>query len=72
MTQELSRYAVATSEEVWVRACYQFFEKNGFWDWYTVPKEEAFKQIMTFTRGQANPAIIKEKIDALYKNAGVK
>lgn len=69
---EPTRYAIATSEEIWVRACYQFFEKNGFWDWYTVPKETAFKEIMISTRGQGNPAVIKEKIDELYKAAGVR
>jgi hypothetical protein len=66
------RYAISTNEEVWVRACYQFFEKNGFWDWYTVPKETAFREIMIYTRGQGNPTWIKQKIDDLYKNAGVK
>lgn len=69
---EATRYTVATSEEIWVRACYQFFEKNGFWDWYTVPKETAFKEIMISTRGQGNPTMIKEKIDKLYEDAGVR
>jgi len=69
---ESTRYAVATPEEIWVRACYQFFEKNGFWDWYLVPKETAFREIMIFTRGQGNPAMVKEKLDELYKAAGVK
>ena len=69
--KEKTRYAIATNEEVWVRACYQFFEKNGFWDWYTVPKEVAFVEIMNSTRGQGNPTVIKERIEELYKAAGV-
>ena len=69
---EPTRYAIATGEEIWVRACYQFFEKNGFWDWYTVPKETALHEIMISTRGQGNPTWIKQKIDDLYKAAGVK
>lgn len=69
---EPTRYTIATGEEIWVRACYQFFEKNGFWDWYTVPKEIAFHEIMIATRGQGNPKVIKEKLDELYKSVGVK
>jgi hypothetical protein len=69
---EPTRYAIATSEEIWVRACYQFFEKNGFWGWYLVPKETAFREIMISTRGQGNPAMVKEKLDQLYNAAGVK
>jgi hypothetical protein len=69
---EPTRYAFATPEEIWVRACNQFFEKNGRWDWYLVPKETAFHEIMIFTRGQGNPAVIREKIYAMYEAAGVR
>jgi len=69
---EPTRYTITTSEETWVRACYQFFEKNGFWNWYTVPKEKAFHEIMILSKGHANPTMIKEKIDKLYEDAGVK
>jgi hypothetical protein len=59
-------------EEIWVRACYQFFEEFGFWDWYQVPQDKAFVTIMKNTRGQCNPDHIRQKIDELYKAAGVK
>jgi hypothetical protein len=65
------RHCISTFEEIWVRACNEFFEKNGRWDWYIVPKETAFRQIMTFTRGQGNPDLIKQKVEQLYKDAGV-
>ena len=69
---EATRYCIATGEEIWVRACYQFFEEYGFWDWYQVPQDKAFMVIMKNTRGQGNPTWIKQKIDELYKAAGVK
>jgi hypothetical protein len=69
---EPSRYAIATGEEVWVRACYQFFEECGFWDWYQVPQDKAYLIVMKHTRGQANPNYIRQRIDELYKAAGVK
>lgn len=68
---EVVRYCISTNEEVWVRACNQFFEKNGRWDWYLVPKERAFKEIMAFSRGQGYATFIKQRVDELYKNAGV-
>jgi hypothetical protein len=69
---EPSRYTIATGEEVWIRACYQFFEEYGFWDWYQVPQDKAFITIMKNTRGQGNPSLIRQKINELYKAAGVK
>jgi len=69
---EASRRCIASGEEIWVHACYQFFEEYGFWSWYEVPKELAFMVIMKNTRGQGNPTWIKQKIDDLYKDAGVR
>jgi hypothetical protein len=71
-TTEKMRHAISTMEEVWVRSCYKFFEKNGFWDWYQVPKEKAFHEIMMFSKGQGNPRLFKERIEELYKAAGVR
>lgn len=70
--KELTRYAISTSEEIWVKACNEFFEKNGYWSWFKVPKEEAFTQIMFYTRGRGNPLAIKERIYKMYEDAGVK
>ena len=69
---EATRYCIAMPEEIWVRACYQFFEEFGFWDWYMVPQDKAFAVIMKNTRGQGNPSHIRQKIDEMYKAAGVK
>jgi hypothetical protein len=69
---EPTRYCISTSEEVWVRSCYKFFEEFGFWDWYQVPQEKAFLSIMKHSRGQGNPHLFKQKIEQLYKDAGVK
>jgi len=69
---EVTRYAISTSEEVWVRACYQFFAEHGFYDWVQVPQDRAFTIIMKNTRGHANPNYIRKRIDELYKAAGVK
>ena len=66
------RYAISIGEEIWVRACYQFFEEFGFWDWYEVPKEKAFMVIMKNTRGQGNPHYIRQRVEQLYKDAGVR
>lgn len=65
------RRAISTSEEVWVRACYKFFEEFGFWYWYEVPKEKAFAVIMMNTKGAGNPEIIKQRVEQLYKDVEV-
>lgn len=69
---EPTRYTLATSEEVWVRSCYKFFEEYGFWDWYQVPPDKAFLIVMRHAKGQANAFIFRQKIDELYKAAGVR
>jgi hypothetical protein len=69
---EVTRYAISTSEEIWIRACYKFFAEHGFYDWVQVPQDKAFVTIMKNTRGQGNPSHIRQKIDELYKAAGVK
>jgi hypothetical protein len=69
---ELCRYTISSQEEVWVRACNKFFEKHGSWDWYLVPQEVAFREIVMFARGQGHSTFIKEKVENLYKVAGVK
>lgn len=69
---EATRYAISTGEEVWVRACYKFFEEYGFWDWYQVPPDKAYLVIMKHTNGQANPFAIRQRVDELYKAAGVR
>lgn len=70
--KEPTRYAISSPEEVWVRACSKFFEKHGTWDWFTVPKNVAFVEIMENTRGQGNLADIKQRVENLYKSAGVR
>jgi hypothetical protein len=69
---EPTRYLVSSPEEVWVRACNKFFERNGSFDWYLISKETAFHEIMTYTAGHANPIDIKQRIENLYKGAGVR
>jgi hypothetical protein len=71
MNQQI-RYAISTEEEVWVRACYKFFEEYGFWDWYQIPPEKAFMVIMKHTKGQGNPLLIKQRVNKMYEDAGVK
>lgn len=70
--KEPTRYAISTQEEVWVRACNEFFEKNGRWDWFCVPKEKAFEEIMKNSRGQGNPHLIRERVYKMYEDAGVR
>jgi NAD-dependent SIR2 family protein deacetylase len=69
---EVTRYAISTGEEVWVRACYKFFEEHGFYNWYQVPVDKAYLIVMKHTRGQANPFVIRQRVDQLYKDAGVR
>lgn len=69
---EPSRYCISTSEEIWVRACYKFFEECGFWDWYLTHPDKAYLIVMKHTRGQANPFVIRQRVDQLYKDAGVR
>lgn len=60
------RQSISSWEELWVRICYRFFERHSFWEWYRVPKNQAFHEMMKDSNGQANPKLLKEKIDELY------
>jgi hypothetical protein len=64
------RYSLSSFEEQWVVVCYKFFEKYGFYEWAEIDKETAFKFMMKESNGQINPAILKEKINELYKSTG--
>lgn len=66
------RYAISSQEEAWVKACYRFFETHGMWEWYTVDRNRAIKEIMKNSGGQLNPAWVRKKIDELYDSVGVK
>ena len=69
---EGSRYAISSSEEVWVRVCAKFFERHGTFDWYVVTQEQAFHEMMRDSNGQALPHDIRARIGMLYKSVGVK
>ncbi len=66
------RYAISSPEEVWVRVCSEFFLRHGSWNWYQIPKEQAFHEMMKASNGQANPSDFKKRIDCLYESVGVK
>jgi len=66
------RYAISSNEEVWVRACNAFFENHGTFNWYEVPKDQALREMFIYSNGTANPKHLKDKIDSLYQNVGVK
>lgn len=67
------RYAISSQEEIWVKVCYKFFEKNDMTYWYAgVSQEEAFHQMMKFSNGTANPTDLKRRIKKLYESVGVK
>lgn len=68
----MNRYAIGSMEEIWVVCCYKFFEKYGFYEWYVVEKEDAFKEMMKFSNGNANPSEIMRRIEELYNSVGVK
>jgi hypothetical protein len=66
------RYAISSQEEAWVKACYKFFETNGMWDWYTVDRDRALREIMKNCGGTLNPIWVKNKIDELYDGVGAR
>lgn len=66
------RYAISSSEEIWVRVCSNFFSNHGTWDWYLVPPEQAFREMMIYSKGTANPSDLKKRILELYESVGIK
>ena len=66
------RYAISSQPELWVRCCSKFFEKHGSWEWYTVPKDQALREMLIYSNGAASPKYFKDKIDSLYQSVGVK
>lgn len=67
------RYAISSQEEIWVKACYKFFEQNDMTYWYVgVNQEQAFRQMMKLSNGTANPTDLKRRIKALYESIGIK
>lgn len=66
------RYAVSSEEEVWVRACAKFFAEHGDYDWYQVPKDQAFAEIMMHTKGCGNPHKIRTRVYNLYASVGIR
>lgn len=68
----VSRYAVSSNEEIWVRVCHRFFLDHGFYDWYSVSQEDALREMLKYSNGTANPDDIRRRIAALYESVGVK
>ena len=66
-----ARYAISSDEEIWVRLCHKFFLTHGFYDWYMVSREDALREILSYSHGEVNPADIKKRIDILYDSVGV-
>lgn len=66
------RYAISSSEEIWVRVCAKFFERHGEWDWFLVPKRQAFEEMMKDSKGTMSPQILMARIGMLYQSVGVK
>ena len=71
-TNDGSRYAILSSEEVWVRVCAKFFEHHGNWDWYLIPEDQAFYEMMQYGNGIISPQNLRARIGMLYQSAGVK
>lgn len=66
------RYAISSTEEEWVRLCYRFFERHGFYNWYLVPKDEAWKEIMIDGKGCISPHMLRIKLYDLYESVGIR
>jgi hypothetical protein len=67
-----SRFAISSSEEIWVRACFEFFQKHGFYNWHMIPKDKALHEMMKSSNGTANPSELKQRIDHLYESVGIR
>lgn len=65
------RYAISSQEEMWVKACYKFFERHGHWDWYKVDQQQAFHEMMKDGQGAINPTDLKQRIKELYQSVGI-
>jgi hypothetical protein len=66
-----TRYAISSFEEIWVKVCYRFFERNGYYDWYEVDMRDAFNEMMEESNGNINPIWLKERIKKLYESVGI-
>lgn len=67
-----ARYAIASLEETWVTLCYRFFERHGFYDWYLVPRDEAWKEMMIDGEGHISPHMLRIKLYELYESVGIR
>jgi hypothetical protein len=65
------RYALTSPEELWVIACYKFFEEYGFLSWYKTNKHDALRHMMQTSKGKMDPSFLKSKIDELYNGVGL-
>jgi hypothetical protein len=66
------RYAISSSEEVWVRICSEFFQRHGTWDWYQVPRDQALREMMKASNGVTDPTELMRRIEMLYESVGAK
>lgn len=66
------RWAISSSEEVWVQVCHMFFEQYGFYEWYLIPKERAFNEMLIASEGTISPQMLRLKIHNLYESVGMK
>jgi Asp-tRNA(Asn)/Glu-tRNA(Gln) amidotransferase B subunit len=64
------RHAVKPHEEAWIIAAAKLFEQNP--EWYLLSLDRLVGEVMKLSGGSLNPNIVRQKLESLKKNTGVK
>jgi len=65
------RYAIPSSEEVWVQVCSKFFERHGSCLWHQISKEQAFDEMVRDGNGRISTQNLLIRINDLYRSVGI-